>query len=250
MPPRRRSAPPPLDIDAVRSKVAAGKIVRVGVARSAQFPEGSTGRVRRVGDPTVDGEEFVQVELSLNGTKDVLPFTPADLTAATRARAGAAQPANSTAAPAERRVSPGPRSMNSPAPPAASAPAVLPGSPLPGSPLPGSPLPGSPPTARARAARSGRRPPAVTITIGTSEREPTQWRIEAKAGTKVLIRAAAVPSARVWELVRALDDEGLTRAVGNVLDEQRQAAQARADTLTAELEQVRAELKALPGNGS
>ena len=94
MPPRRRAPTPiPIDVEAVRRKLAEGKIVRVGISRSAQFPEGGTGRVRRVGDPAVDGEEFIQVELTLNGTKDTLPFTPADLTPATRHGArGRSQP--------------------------------------------------------------------------------------------------------------------------------------------------------------
>src|SRR6476469_5430266 len=93
MPPRRRTPiPTPIDVDAVRRKLAEGKIVRVGISRSAQFPDGGIGRVRRVGDPTVDGEEYVQVELTLNGTKDTLPFTPADLTPATRATTPAAAP--------------------------------------------------------------------------------------------------------------------------------------------------------------
>ena len=87
MPPRRRTAAVPLDVEATRQKLAEGKIVRVGISRSAQFPEGAIGRVRGVGDPAVDGEEFVQVELTLGGTRDVLPFTPADLTPATRAPA-------------------------------------------------------------------------------------------------------------------------------------------------------------------
>ncbi len=87
MPPRRRApAPIPIDVEAVRRKLTEGKIVRVGISRSAQFPEGGTGRVRHVGNPEVDGEEFVQVEVSLNGTRDILPFTPADLTPATRAK--------------------------------------------------------------------------------------------------------------------------------------------------------------------
>ena len=93
MPPRRRTPPPvPIDVDAVRRKLDEGKIVRVAISKSAQFPDGGTGRVRRVGDPAVDGEEFIQVELSLNGTRDVLPFTPADLTPATRATRSAADP--------------------------------------------------------------------------------------------------------------------------------------------------------------
>ena len=64
----------------------AGKIVRVRISPSAQFPEGAIGRVRGIGYPAIDGEEFIKVEVNLNGTKDVLPFTPMDLTPATRSR--------------------------------------------------------------------------------------------------------------------------------------------------------------------
>ena len=96
MPPRRRaSGPPPIDVEAIKSKLAEGKIVRVGITRSAQFPEGGTGRVRSVGDPEVDGDEYVRVELSLNGTRDILPFTPADLTPAVRGRPPAQFPVTS-----------------------------------------------------------------------------------------------------------------------------------------------------------
>src|SRR5664279_5981385 len=87
MPPRRPAVGPvPIDVDALRSALAAGKIVRVGISRSAQFPEGAIGRVKAMGYPATDGEEFIQVEVNLNGTRDVLPFTAADLTPATRSR--------------------------------------------------------------------------------------------------------------------------------------------------------------------
>ena len=80
MPPRRRSpAIEPLDIDRVRADLAAGKAVRVAIASSAQFPDGASGRVRGLGDPQVVGAEFVEVEVAVNGIRDVIPFAPADL---------------------------------------------------------------------------------------------------------------------------------------------------------------------------
>ena len=333
MPPRRRvPAPTPIDVEALRRKLADGKIVRVGISGSAQFPDGGTGRVRRIGDPAVDGEEFVQVEVSLNGTRDVLPFTPADLTPATRGRPPAA--GSSDAAPGRVRSSArggaaagGRRSATRPArtqdgggpldengsdllgrtsatqaprttpdpaatvstngaasgPPAASAPpggsstgGVTSGGPSraassagrnPGGPASGDPItaaarsapataggsaePAIPQTRvnRARSARGPRRAPAVSITIATSATEPTQWRIEARVGARVAVRASAVSPVRVWELVRMLHDDTLIRAVGSILDEQREAAQSRVDALSAELALVKAELDALPGAG-
>ena len=86
----------------------------------------------------------------------------------------------------------------------------------------------------------------MSITVATTPSEPTQWRIEARIGTKVAVKSAAVSPARVWELVQMLDSEPLSRAVGAILDEQRSAAQTRADALAAELAAVQAELQALP----
>jgi hypothetical protein len=285
MPPRRRApTPTPIDVDAVRRKLADGKIVRVGISKSAQFPDGGIGRVRRVGDPTVDGEEYIQVELSLNGTKDTLPFTPADLTPATRATAPAAAPEagpRSTrgrtpkAAPAPgvregqpRRTAPTPAvhqtnslfgdtattlALGSPSAPALGGPTTntpenavtSSAAPPPATATP--PAPAAPTAVKPKATRGGpKRTPAVAITIATTDTEPPQWRIEAKVGARVVLRSGSVTPARVWELVRMLDDETLIRAVGTVLDDQRKAAQARADALATELAEVRAELEALP----
>ena len=390
MPPRRRApAPIPLDVEAVRRKLAEGKIVRVGISRSAQFPEGATGRVRQVGNPDVDGEEFVQVELILNGTRDVLPFTPTDLTPATRAKSATGQaadarkvvaraaakepaahrfvdisgeasrtrPSGAGAVPGEPPASlanmpsragtlvasatyfvptspdpvtapmagssdtmatPGhtptepagtegsfrkpastggataatttvgtsrsapPRSKiavpASGAAPAAPGPAAVPATAVPATAVPASataapavpavpatavpasatavpatgvpttavPASTQPTTARSGGIRGARRPPAISITIATTDTDPTQWRIEARVGARVALRSGSISPARVWELVLGLDDATLTRAVGAILDEQRNAARARAEALTAELARVQAQLAALP----
>jgi len=319
MPPRRRApAPIPVDIEGVRRKLAEGKIVRVGVSKSAQFPDGATGRVRHVGDPAVDGEEFVQVELSLNGMRDVLPFTPSDLTPATRGRppgssdvAAAPRPAKAsagargagTAKPARKLTSvptgemladspdrqsaaaaknagvggsaaAGPGGATTPGGAAITSGAVLPtNAAVPGGPAarddatasggpaaatggrvaPGSVTPptehgstGGQPSGKPKPARGTRRTPAVAITIATTDTEPTLWKIEARVGARVALRSGSVAPARVWELVRLLENEALTKAVGSILEDQRKAAQARADSLAAELAQVQAELDALP----
>lgn len=307
MPPRRRTAPPPIDVEDLRSRLDQGKIVRVAIAHSAQFPEGTVGRVRSLGDPAVDGDEFIHVELSVNGMKDLLPFAPADLTAPARTSAvrngsaggssrglaavapngvanAAANGAGTTALPpGEPLIAPaGPaRPANGEvAPINGSTPGTAPltngaaghGSMANGSPG-GGPAPavdrvffggpahppaaGSVPAAKAaRPAKPGAKPagkpaakrrgPAVAISIGTTDTDPPQWRLEAKVGAKVVVRHGSVAPARVWELVGLLGDETLSRAVGAVLDEQRQAAQSRADALAAELAAVQAELAELP----
>lgn len=320
MPPRRRATAVPLDVELTRQQLAAGKIVRVGISRSAQFPEGAIGRVRGIGDPAVDGDEYVQVELTLGGTRDVVPFTPADLTPATRGRrpaepapdvaktarpnepangarggpgsarrntAAAARPQSSPASPPSESVlfatsatvgpAAGPLSGPSPAgaTPAASQPAVSPSRPLRDvvaatasqpavsqpavsqptrtpkvGPAPEADLVNPPARPTSKSARGVKRPPGVTITIATTDTEPTTWRIEARVGSRVALRAGAVTPARVWELVQLLQNETLSRAVGAILTEQRSAAQARATVLAAELAAVRAELDALPDAGN
>ena len=82
----------------------------------------------------------------------------------------------------------------------------------------------------------------MTISISTSDSEPPQWRIEARVGARVAVKSTPVQAARVWELVTQLDNELLTTTVG----EHRRTTQARADTLAAQLEVVRAELDSLP----
>jgi len=311
MPPRRRApAPIPVDIEGVRRKLAEGKIVRVGISKSAQFPDGATGRVRHVGDPATDGEEFVQVELSLNGMRDILPFTPADLTPATRGRppgsateAADSKPEKGSAArgpglPGARTgKAPAGNRGTGPAKPARTLTSVPTGDMLPDSPArpqdpaardtgvsttaagagmaagaalppdtappqgttpahdqevqggsagPADQRPAGGPSGKPKQVRGPRRTPAVTITIATTDTEPTLWKIEARVGARVALRSGSVAPARVWELVRLLENEALTKAVGSILDDQRKAAQARADALAAELAQVRAELDALP----
>ena len=122
----------------------------------------------------------------------------------------------------------------------------------PGTPSPGTAAgpAGSGAAKRGKGPRGGKKSPPVTITIATTDTDPPQWKIEARVGVRVVLRSASVSSARVWELVRQLDDETLTSTVGGILDEQRRSAQARADALAQELAQVRAELEALPhGSG-
>ena len=312
MPPRRRTAPPPIDVEDLRSRLDQGKIVRVAIAHSAQFPEGAVGRVRSLGDPVVDGDEFIHVELSVNGVKDLLPFAPADLTAPARASAvrngtngaakavpsgasaaaangspngsrnGATHPTVAAAPPGEPLVAPAPPapagSGLSPVAGAGSSGSGVNGSALNGAGTNGVRANGSPgggpapavdriffggpaqppaaePAGRPKSARPAkpatktaakRRGPSVAISVGTTDTDPPQWRLEAKVGAKVVVRNGSVPPARVWELVGLIGDEALSRAVGTVLDEQRQAAQSRADALAAELAAVQAELADLP----
>ncbi len=235
MPPRRPARPTPPDVEALRAALGQGKIVRVGIAPSGQFPDGVTGRVRRIGDPAVDGEEFLFVEVPVGGTKDVLPFAAKDLTSAPARRAAGAALLAATSAPVRS------------APPTAPPPrdqAVI-------EPLP--PTKPAGPGAPARPARSkttatggrGKRAP-VSITISTAGDESAAWRIEARIGAKVAVRPTVVPPSRVWEIVQTLGEPRLTDVVQTLLEDHRRSTQARADALAAELAGLRAELNSFP----
>ena len=288
MPPRRRTRPAPLDIDALRLALSRGKIVRVGVAPSDQFPEGLTGRVRRIGNPVVDGEEFLFVEVPVGGVKDVLPFAPADLTAPparTRTLRVAGDPVSARVSDADgatgedssqEQLALRPESESIPWPTAArtaraahartrnevtalhdDAPPRTAGSTT--APRPSirsrtqqgdpAPIPGEPSRERRGAAPRGKRAPVI-ITISTAGDESAVWQIEARIGTRTAVKPTIVPPSRVWEIVESLGDPKLTDLMQSLLTEHRRLAQARADSLTAELSALQEQLKGYPAGDS
>ena len=256
MPPRKPVRPTPPDVDALRRALDLGKIVKVGIAPSDQFPDGVTGRVRRIGDAAVDGDEYVFVEVPVGGAKDVLPFAPTDLTGPpARKPVGAPVPAPAPATiepvrraplppsrPAGPAVIPSSAAAPSTTPPAAPTPPTAPAAPR---------TPTAPPTSvaakstpKAPAARGKRAP--VTITISTAGDESAAWRIDARIGAKVAVRPTVVPPSRVWEIVQSLGDPKLTELVQTLLDDHRRNTQARADALAAQLSALQAELNSFP----
>ncbi|MTD13146.1 hypothetical protein GIS00_04195 [Nakamurella sp. YIM 132087] len=248
--PARRAQPVPLDVEELRRRLDDGKTVRVGVSPSAQFPAGAVGRVRRIGDPASDGDEFVMVEVGSGATKDVLPFAPSDLSAPpargvptapdSAAGSGATTTSAGDAEPARRPLPRSTATAPAPAPTAVDAPAPATDGAAPETPA-GRPAPARPRTG----ATKGRRAP-VTITVATGPDENGSWRIEAKVGARTVVRPTPVSPARVWEIVRTLDNEPLTQAVQTHLEDHRRAAQQRADELAAQLAAVRSELASLP----
>lgn len=243
--------PAPLDPETLRAQVAANKLVRVAVAPSAQFPDGTVGRVRRVGDPAVDGDEFVFVEVSMDGTKDVVPFALTDL-GPTGARSKT-PPTTAAKPPKPEPIAPQTRplpraSVSGPPPTVASSAGPASAATTGGSGATVTLLrpTGSRPAARGTAKPARRPSPPVTVTLVSTD-EPGQWRVDAKVGTKAVVKAVAVPAARLWDMVQLLDSPPLADAVRSHLDEQRRVAAERAERLRAELSAVQAELDALPG---
>jgi hypothetical protein len=231
-------------VDDLRAALGQGKLVRVGIAPSSQFPDGLTGRVRRIGDPAVDGDEFIFVEVPVGGAKDVLPFAAADLTGPpVRKRTAASSEPSSGAVsrprgPAKERVS---STTPSPMAPSSGTPDPAVGQPV----RPAAAPPPAPPTPRTNAAARGKRPP-VSITISTAGDESASWRIEAKIGAKTAVRPTSIPPSRVWEIVQSLGEPRLTDLVQHLLDDHRRSTQAKADALAAQLSALQAELRTFP----
>src|SRR5450756_1116213 len=92
-----RSALPALtdaEVAALRAQLESGATPRV------RLRAGGTGAVIDVGNPDADGPEYIKVKVTLNGTRDTLPFAPDDLAATPRRVPPAAANASRTASTA------------------------------------------------------------------------------------------------------------------------------------------------------
>src|ERR1700712_82124 len=80
MPPRRKkpSGLPEEDVARLRSQLDEGRRPRVALS-GPQFEAGASGSVVRIGDPAVDGADFLTVRVKVNGVTDELAFAPAEL---------------------------------------------------------------------------------------------------------------------------------------------------------------------------
>lgn len=101
MPPRRRKPSGLTDEDVARLRSQLGEGRRPRVALSGpQFEAGAAGTVVRIGDPAVDGADFLTVRVKVNGVTDELAFAPTELSLGGRTKAagtksaqpGSAQP--------------------------------------------------------------------------------------------------------------------------------------------------------------
>jgi hypothetical protein len=99
-------------------------------------------------------------------------------------------------------------------------------------------------TARRGPARAKGKRPAVTITLSTDGE--AGWKVEARVGSRVVVRPTTVSPARVAEIARDLEEPRLTEVVDGLLADHRREVQQRADRLAAELAEVQAELELFP----
>lgn len=207
----------------LRSEVTAGRRPRVRVS-GPQFPAGTIGTVLRVGDPDIDGSDFITVRVKISGVTDDLGFAPKELSPAGRGRA--ATPRTQTTAPATtppKTPSRARRSGPTPVKPADEAP-VRNGT------------RGSAPAGSRRRTPSA---PVVTITITSAG---SAWSVTAHRGARTVVKKAAVPPGVVAAVAALLHQPDVEDAVAAVNDTARDEAEARAEKLRAELAEVEAVL--------
>jgi hypothetical protein len=207
------------DLVQLRRELAAGRPPTVWFTPNAVGVEaGRSAKIVAFAD-TTEGD-YVQVRPT--GSKDVLSFSPSELTLTRPPRkkpaARSARPALPSAKPAARTV------------------------PAPAAPRPAStPAPTQPPEVQPAARRATRPRPGSTsaraaeLTVTLSSTPEGDWTVEVTAGKKRTVRALPVAPADVAKAARALPAP-VAQAVNAALDSARQQQTARVAQLQAELE--------------
>ena len=193
---------PPLtdtDVTELRAHLDRGATPRV------RLHAGGTGTVVSVGDPDTDGPEYIKVKVTLNGTRDTLPFAPEDLASTSRGP-NAAEAKGSTPSPVS----------TAPAPPA------------------------PPPPAAPSSTRAKRRPPRtppprtapnVVIALRTAGAE---WLVDATRYGTTITEGADVSAEVVQAVADHLHDAELSGAAADVAAVRRSEAAIRVERLRAE----------------
>ena len=224
------------DLAQLRDELAGGKLPMVWFTSAAVgVPAGGSAKIVAFAD-TLEGD-YIQVRPT--GSKDVLSFSPSELTR-TRPprRRTAAKPARPTRAP-EPVAAPKPQ----PAPP---KPQLAAAKPQPAAPPPSAvPAPDKPAPRRAARAGSGAATAkSAEVVVTLTSTAAGEWTVDVMVGKKRAVRNASVSPAEVAKAARALPV-----AVGDAIDASlataRKQQQARVAALQAELEQAQRALKDL-----
>ena len=111
MPPARAALPALTDTDVTELRAHLDR----GATPRVRLRAGGTGTVVSVGDPDTDGPEYIKVKVTLNGTRDTLPFAPEDLASTSRspkaAEAKGSPPSPVSTAPPRRPLPHRPRRL-------------------------------------------------------------------------------------------------------------------------------------------
>ncbi len=213
-------------VSTLREALTANRRPRVAL-QGNQFGEDARGQVVAVGDPAVDGDEFISVRVKLAGISDTLTFSPEELSLPGRGKpagpAGTTAPRNRrTAVTAARKAAVGPA-----AEPRTAAPPL----PQSGS-TDGIPIGPAPGPATRRAPGKGRAAAAVTVTVSSSGHS---WTLSATRGGRSLLRATPVPAGVVTAVSGLFGDAALCAAVADINQVALAEAEERAEILRKEL---------------
>ncbi|MBF6086807.1 DUF6319 family protein [Nocardia cyriacigeorgica] len=247
---KSKNTPQPLsdtEIAQIATEIAAGRPPMVWfTAAAVGIPEGRSGKVIALGEPS-DGD-FLQIRPT--GSKDVLSFSPAEVTMTKPARDRAvAQPASTTRKESPTVTKPS-APTSTPATPPAQASAAKP-APEPATsngaakPAPARPQPATPAQPKPAAKAPARKSKAAEVTVTISGTADGEWSVDVVNGKKRTVRALPVNSAAVAQAAKLLHPE-VSEVVGGIMEAVRVAQLAKVEQLQAELEEAKKLLAELP----
>jgi hypothetical protein len=235
-----------VDLETLRTAVAAGRKPKVTFTASAGQIAGRTGQVTRLEDPDA-AEEWVVVRFG----KDELPFAPMDLkfpdpkpAAKAAQKVEAVKPPQWTPAPPPRAEAAKAAAPADPAESGSSAPSTNGAAPKAVAGVPavasggGASGAGAAPKPAARKA-AGKRPPELTVTLSCQD---GHWSVQAHRGAKVLVKAVPVRASEALKMVALLDAPPVHAVVEEIVDAARLEAEQQAERLRRELAEVEAAL--------
>ncbi|MFI9509540.1 DUF6319 family protein [Nocardia sp. NPDC052566] len=224
------------EIQQIATDIAVGRPPMVWfTAAAVGVPAGRSGKVVALGDPS-DGD-FLQVRPT--GSKDVLSFSPTEVTLTKPPRDRAATQPKSTTRKDSTVTQPS-TVTSAPTPPPAPAPSPASVAPSPAPPKPAAPAEDvakpaaapKPAKAPGAARKTAAKTPEVTVTLtGTADGE---WTVDVVNGKKRTLRGLSVPSSAVAQAAKLLHPE-VADVVSGILDAARDVQRAKVEQLAAEL---------------
>jgi hypothetical protein len=241
------------DLAQLRAELAAGRPPMVWFTSAAVgVPAGGSAKIVAFAD-TAEGD-FIQVRPT--GSKDVLSFSPSELTRTRPPRKKTATKPTRAAKPSPRAAEPAPapvRAADAPTRAAEPQPAAAPVQPPEVRPTAAKPTrpaarsaaqPATEARPTAPAARRGRPPVPAEVIVTLTSNESGDWTVEVVVGKKRTVRPVPVAPADVAKAARALPAQ-VAEAVDRALETARRQQQARVAQLEAELAQAQRALKDL-----
>ncbi|PPJ24217.1 DUF6319 family protein [Nocardia nova] len=250
-----RTKPQPLsdtEIRQIAAELADGRPPMVWFTPAAVgVSEGRSGKVIALGDPA-DGD-FLQVRPT--GSKDVMSFSPIEVTLAKPARKDKRTTTSETtgATPsATRKDTAVSTSSSVTAPSAPPAPAAVPAAasktpaPQPDADQKPAAKPAATPARPQKSAAAARKSKAPEVTVTLSGTTDGEWTVDVVHGKKRTIKGLSVAGSSVAQAAKLLHPE-VAEVVDSVLDAVRDSQRAKVEQLQAELEQARRLLDELSG---